>query len=826
MAQGDRPGKKPFDPAKAEQMKSDFIRGAKYAPFDLVGAPVDLTTMAMRGLGVPVPEKPFLSSEYLIDKYADLGEALDINYDRPTGSGMETLGRIAAGLAGVGGEAAALAPGIGRVFAQTTKARGSGVEVKGSGAAELEAPSSELGPMVREAGAEDFVPLEKRTGEPGTPGEVKPVLNPAVKKGPSIYGDSDNDYFFVNDYSPLESVLENSKQVLGEGKKGFTGEQLIPRLKKAGVTDAEIETSGIGAFAASNRTVKRPASDYLAYVKENAPDVDYTVKYKSRGQAEDFEDMVGGGTFLHEDTQRLTMKNADSEVDYGELIVYNRKAPEASTKELTHHPDVRGSFAHVRFSDHNDASGGVSRFVEENQFDVVQQQYGKEPISDKVKKNFIDLTPAKIDEIEGKISQLQDSPDYKAFQGFRQEQLDLDAKVASIKQKERAFDSEKYRRKTGFSKAVNDAAESFRSIGKSMRQPGASRVMIDAEFSVAAPSFLKGVLQDVLNQNSTKDLMLNADQLKEALRKGIDFPSDSRAFGPPQLNDADRIKNKIDSAALKISREIEQFAIENVNRGRNFDGSIGARPIRLSDVLQTSEDSTMFVRNLLSETPDSRQIDFKSIVKKQEAFNVKRREAVQNRRDATDLQIQRDNLTSRVREKRDKVFNSQSDELVEYMYKNQYVGAPIRETDVEFVANQPFRNQKQAARHNIAMVIKDARASGIDRIYFPDYRDVAKLREVDAKAFKITYEDAPKKYIEELKKEFPDLRTGKLTPDEFVENHIGESKVDHPVTYLDLNFSRSDESIVGRDNLLPRRYAKGGPVDLRSGIGNVFKLYS
>ena len=79
MAQGDRPGKKPFDPAKAEQMKADFIRGAKFAPMDLLGAPVDLTTMAMRGVGIPVPEKPFLGSEYLIDKYADLGEALDIN---------------------------------------------------------------------------------------------------------------------------------------------------------------------------------------------------------------------------------------------------------------------------------------------------------------------------------------------------------------------------------------------------------------------------------------------------------------------------------------------------------------------------------------------------------------------------------------------------------------------------------------------------------------------------------------------------------------------------------------------------------------------------
>ena len=316
---------------------------------------------------------------------------------------METLGRVMAGTAGLGGEAAvALAPGIGRLFAKATKTRGSGIEAKGSGNIEMDSLPSDLGPMVRdlEAGSDKFVPLEKKVGAPGTPGEVKPVLNPAVKKGPSIYGDSDNDYFFVHDYSPLESVLANSKQVLGEGKKGFTGEQLLPRLKKAGVTDAEIEASGIGAFAASNKTVRRPASDYLDYVKENAPNVEYTVKYKSTGQAEDFEDMVGGGSFLHEDAQRLIKPNVDSEVDYGELIVSNSKAPQATTKELTHHPDVRGSFAHVRFSDHNDASGGLSRFVEENQFDVVQQQYGKDPISTRLKKNFVDLTPAKIDQIE------------------------------------------------------------------------------------------------------------------------------------------------------------------------------------------------------------------------------------------------------------------------------------------------------------------------------------------------------------------------------------------------------------------------------------------
>ena len=99
-------------------------------------------------MGIPVPEKPFLGSEYLIDKYADLGEAIDVDYDRPTGSGMETLGRVMAGTAGLGGEAAvALAPGIGKLFAKATKTRGSGTEVKGSGNIEMEAPPSDLEPL-------------------------------------------------------------------------------------------------------------------------------------------------------------------------------------------------------------------------------------------------------------------------------------------------------------------------------------------------------------------------------------------------------------------------------------------------------------------------------------------------------------------------------------------------------------------------------------------------------------------------------------------------------------------------------------------------------
>jgi hypothetical protein len=118
------------DPKQA----GDFVRGAKYAPFDLLGAPVDIVNMAMGAVGVPVSDKPVMGSEFLIDKYADLVEAFGSNYDRPTGSTAETAGRIVGGFAL---DPALLAAGIGSAFVKSsTKTRGSGIEKKGTGSAQ------------------------------------------------------------------------------------------------------------------------------------------------------------------------------------------------------------------------------------------------------------------------------------------------------------------------------------------------------------------------------------------------------------------------------------------------------------------------------------------------------------------------------------------------------------------------------------------------------------------------------------------------------------------------------------------------------------------
>ena len=120
-----------------------FVQGAKFAPFRLAGAPVDITAAAMQAVGVPVGDKPMMSSEYLIDKYADLVEAFGGTYQRPTGDPSEVMGDIIGSFALDPG---LIAAGIGMQFAKTTsttktKPRGSRAEKKGTGAAQTKSLS-------------------------------------------------------------------------------------------------------------------------------------------------------------------------------------------------------------------------------------------------------------------------------------------------------------------------------------------------------------------------------------------------------------------------------------------------------------------------------------------------------------------------------------------------------------------------------------------------------------------------------------------------------------------------------------------------------------
>ena len=81
----------------------EIVRSTQYLPYDLIGAPIDVINMGLKGIDYVTgsklaTEKPFGSSDYLIDKSNKLGIA-----DKPTGSMTETLTRVGTGLITPGG---------------------------------------------------------------------------------------------------------------------------------------------------------------------------------------------------------------------------------------------------------------------------------------------------------------------------------------------------------------------------------------------------------------------------------------------------------------------------------------------------------------------------------------------------------------------------------------------------------------------------------------------------------------------------------------------------------------------------------------------------
>jgi hypothetical protein len=68
---------------------ADIRRGIQYFPADVVGAPVDIANMVLTPFGLG-SDKPFMGSEYLIDKGVQAGI-----YEKPSESGVETLTRMA-----------------------------------------------------------------------------------------------------------------------------------------------------------------------------------------------------------------------------------------------------------------------------------------------------------------------------------------------------------------------------------------------------------------------------------------------------------------------------------------------------------------------------------------------------------------------------------------------------------------------------------------------------------------------------------------------------------------------------------------------------------
>jgi SLT domain-containing protein len=85
--------------SSAKETLKEVVRSTQYTPYDLIGAPVDVVNLGLKGIDYVTgsklaSEKPVGGSDYLIEKANKLGIA-----DKPTGSMTESLTRLATGIA-------------------------------------------------------------------------------------------------------------------------------------------------------------------------------------------------------------------------------------------------------------------------------------------------------------------------------------------------------------------------------------------------------------------------------------------------------------------------------------------------------------------------------------------------------------------------------------------------------------------------------------------------------------------------------------------------------------------------------------------------------
>jgi len=842
----------------------DIARGAKFAPMDLLGAPVDIINMAMGAVGVPVSDKPFLGSEYLIDKYADLGEAIGVDYQRPTGSQAETIGRLIGGVAGVGGEAAVLAPGIGKLFARTTKTRGSGTEIKGSGAAELEAPSTDLGPLVREAGSDGFVPLEKKVGAPGTPGVDRSVMNnPLHSKEMAVFGD---------DYSPLESVLLNAEETLGMGKKGFTGEQMASRLKKAGIQDEELEASGIASFLKENKTVKKSADDYLQYYNQNAPKI---------GMEINANDVAGGSQQIVNLPPGMTK--------YEELVFFDQGvrnnpdfSPAATPYNLDHFRfSTQAPIGMARVNQLDDPiTGGKATIGGEYQSDLTadltRQARGEET---GVGENLVELTPDLVRKFKGFDEKIQDHPKFKTLP-------DINARISSANSAERiaaAATNEANRFARGisakFDPKATDPAEVVKDVESLIADPAANPMakfnMIDRTTNATKSAVYQSM--PVIKENGFSDDVVSAatelglrkvntenmemgdtaafiQENESVLKQILGIPADAKVVGdmPRGLDLSGEVafnanRAKVEALAEVATNVATEFRSATFPTSRMFVDKAEIADQILPKSLEAVKSSMRQIRSTHDDYLKAKDEVIRLDIKLAGDMRMKQN-AMKERRDIINDAV-------------DDTTESATDSALYKQYKYETEGdiaglADLTsdsfssfDLDARFVPKNPFKTNSQAMKYQVNRAIKHAVETGSDRYYFPDYRDIAevpdrlgnaikkaqkdgdieRLEELMKKrdAYKATYQDVPDMIIKELQRQYPDLKTGTVDPKDL--GYIGESDIPavqatRPMRYIDLAPMKGEPG--SNSTFAVRRYKDGGKVDLRSGIGDIFKVYS
>lgn len=805
-------------------------------------------------------------------------------------TGTVTSAALGTGLGAAGGKLGekafeGIAPLVGKFMKKT---RGSGIEVKGSGTAELEASSSDLGPLVREAGSDEFMPLEKTVGAPGTPG-VERNINPALQEDVFI-GD---EALGGIDYLPAAQALLENPPGMSIGKKGLTGAQYLARLKnQPSVTDMELKVSGLDKFLAENANRKIPVDDVLDFHMGNSPRIE----------------MVDGGT-IHVADQRMfgdesfVMQGKNVGGGYEEVVFRDAKfaagdidlAPGAF-HSASHHSE-QGAIGHGRLTSFDDATPGAkagseSSMLEENQADLWSVYKGAAAREGVIGENFVQLTPDKVKTFKAIEQKIEDGAGYRTLNDAL---TSIDDETRMLTEIERnqvtlGIDFGGVRRRNFMFPRIGTNRNADARFGEQLRD--LSRVRLSpadrAGLEMRVESDFDKIIKQAVIEDSRALDTLSDDQIQKVLKLATDRSlrlgeGSSLRIKPvirAPLNDAE-LKEVLDIPVAKnVAEEDALIAagrlIDNVqNEFKNvFEQSSITNTLARGSAPGVMErapfdEALAQAKNLLPKVAN--KIDPKLLRKDAASF---RKLSSEN-----DLFKQRiEDQENRIIDAKDRVMNIYGDAIedaapnkqtaFEYLHYRQNQGKvgvdgdrfntlsarfsqdPKRvaergfgDPSPEFTNPLPFETQEQVARYQLHQMIKKAAGEGKGRFYIPDYRDLAEKRGVfitnDATSEKelapyvSRYKTPQEKVIKELKEMYPGIDIGTVdkvqpttsvdldptNPLEGYKLQVERPENEFPMTYIDLTPLQSKPSQV-------RRYKDGGKVDLRSGIGDIFRVYS
>ena len=649
------------------------------------------------------------------------------------------------------------------------------------------------------------------------------------------------------------SKVRQELESIGMGKGAWSKEKVVKELNKRGVTTGEMEATGILAFLERNKGATK--KELVDVHEKYTPEIAVIAK---KGDTEYYEEQRIGDLYDDPDTT-----NPSAFVDYSEVQVYNTNKTTARDygTSRSHLADNKGELGHARTSKTMLPGIGRAEVGEEFQTDLFKTKQTNMDLNNPAKKrgslekqakagsqfqakfdgyvadmrkavNNLGSNKAYQESRNNPISETVFEPLETAGENFRSATSKLDEALARGEQDETLLNKlseEAAQARRVFEGGIRSANSLMYDLAARSRSTAS---MIDQSTSSARKSFEEmGAISDgfwALHQKNpvekTSPMRVLLDDSRRAegdartLWNGVEHPimsprvhqraDDLRAS--PEYTAYTEVEQKVteQQRTVDFARRQEKDLQDKV---RTLEDTIDAarsnlknanRPLTAQPSKTGSRSMTRALdsiaeaakrRNENTITTTRKELsDLKSKLLKQNSVRMKEAEVL-------------DNLENRAETLFDRVGTDTPDDRAALLLLDR---RSTRHNTVfpKLQPHMPFDTLNDATQFIVETTVERAIKNPETKAFvFPDYRDLAKVREADPAVFKQGYEDSIRPVIKRLQERYPGIKLEK--------RKLPGSKREATVLVFPEN--------RGADKPLVQRFASGGMV--YKGIGSMGK---